>query len=213
MPERISDKTVARLSTYSRILSGLQQRGVLKIHSHGLASAAGVSPAQVRRDLMSVGGTGSPSKGYDVTELSEHIEAFFGNQECVNVALIGLGNIGKAILAYFHGRRPNLKIVAAFDINPHRVNCVYHGCRCYPMRELDEILQEQNISVGIIAVPVSAAQEVADMLVRRGIQGILNFAPVPLRVARHVYLEQVDITTSLETVAYFARENVQAGRC
>jgi redox-sensing transcriptional repressor len=213
MTTRISDKTVARLSTYSRILSNLQQRSVPTIHSHGLASAAGVSPAQVRRDLMAVGGMGCPSKGYDVYNLSEHIETFFGNQEPVNVALVGLGNIGRAILAYFHGRRPNLHIVAAFDIDPNRVNRVYHGCRCYPMRMLEDIIQEQNISVGIIAVPVSAAQEAADTMVHQGIEGILNFAPIPLRVAKRVYLEQVDITTSLETVAYFARQNVQSERC
>ncbi|MBN1554858.1 MAG: redox-sensing transcriptional repressor Rex [Phycisphaerae bacterium] len=212
MPNRISDKTVARLSIYSRLLGGFRQQGKETIHSHDLALVAGVTPAQVRRDLMSVGGMGSPSKGYDVTELSESIEAFFGSQQRVNVALIGLGNIGRAILAYFHGRRPHLAIVAAFDIDSHRVDCVHNGCRCYPMHALGEIIEQQKISVGIIAVPVSAAQEVADTLVAHGIEGIMNFAPVPLRVPPNVYLEQVDITTSLETVAYFARQHTQEER-
>ena len=155
---------------------------------------------------------GSPSKGYNIVELLGSIEAFFGHQECVNVALVGLGNIGKAILAYFHGRRPNLEIVAAFDIDPARVDCVIHGCRCYPMSALGEKSRELNISVGVIAVPVSAAQEVAKTLVDHGILGIMNFAPIPLRVPPHVYLEHVDMTTSLETVAFFARQNAQAGR-
>lgn len=212
MPSRISYKTVARLSIYRRILAGLQQRGVTTMHSHELASAAGVTPAQVRRDLMAVSGMGSPSKGYDVVQLAESIEAFFGHQECVNVALVGLGNIGKAILAYFHGRRPNLAVAAAFDIDPNRVDCVIHGCRCYPMSTLGEKIRELNISVGIIAVPVAAAQEVAKTLVDHGILGIMNFAPIPLRVPQNVYLEQVDMTTSLETVAFFARQNAQAGR-
>lgn len=161
---------------------------------------------------MVVSGMGSPSKGYNIVELSGSIEAFFGHHERVNVAMVGLGNIGKAILAYFHGRRPNLEVVAAFDIDPSRVDCVVHGCRCYPMSALGEKIQELNISVGVIAVPVSAAQEVAKTLVDHGIMGIMNFAPIPLRVPSHVYLEQVDMTTSLETVAFFARQNAQAGR-
>lgn len=164
---------------------------------------------------MAVAGMGNPNRGYSVIELTESIEAFFGNQEPLNVALVGLGNIGRAILAYFHGRRPNLSIVAAFDIDPNRVDCVIHGCRCYPLEALGEKIQQQNIGVGIIAVPVSAAQETADALVQHGVQGIVNFAPIPLRVPQNVYLEQVDITTSLEKAAYFARQNaqaVQAGR-
>lgn len=158
---------------------------------------------------MAVAGTGSPSKGYNVTDLFESIDAFFGNQEPVNVALVGLGNIGRAILAYFHGRRPNLAIVAAFDIDPQRVDRVLHGCRCYPMEALEQKVREKNIRVGIIAVPVSAAQETAQALVQSGILGIVNFAPIPLRVPPGVYLEQVDITTSLEKAAYFARKNAQ----
>jgi redox-sensing transcriptional repressor len=207
---RISDKTVARLSIYGRILSGIQFRGTATIHSHELAGVAGVTPAQVRRDLMVVGGMGSPSRGYSVTELAENIEAFLGSQQSVNVALVGVGNIGRAILSYFHGRRPNLTIVAAFDNDSQRVDQVVHGCRCYPMENLAERIREQDILIGVIAVPVSAAQEVAGALVENGIRGILNFAPTPLRVPTGVYLEQVDITTSLEKVAYFARQYAHA---
>ena len=122
------------------------------------------------------------------------------------MALVGVGNLGRAILAYFTGRRPNLAIVAAFDRDEHRVNRVIHGCRCYPADKLEETLAEQEIRTAIIAVPAGEAQKVADRLVRGGVRGILNFAPTPLRVPPAVFVQEMDITTSLEKVAFFARQ-------
>lgn len=167
----------------------------------------GVSAAQVRRDLMVVGYTGSPIRGYDVRELVDSIGAFLDSPRGQGVALVGVGNLGRAILTYFSGRRPKLSITAAFDSDPHKVNRLIHGCRCYPMEELTKICQEQEIRVAIITVPASAAQAVTESLVRAGVRGILNFAPTPLRVPGNTYVEDMDITMSLEKVAYFARVN------
>jgi redox-sensing transcriptional repressor len=107
---------------------------------------------------------------------------------------------------YFSGRRLNLVLVAAFDSDPQKVNRTVSGCPCYGMDEFPRLLGEHRVGVGILTVPSSAAQEVADLMVRCGMRGILNFAPVPLRVSPNVYVEQMDMTMALEKVAFFARQ-------
>jgi redox-sensing transcriptional repressor len=202
----VSDKTIGRLSLYRRLLNGLLADGVSHVFSHQLATMAGGTAAQVRRDMMSVGYSGSPKRGYAVRELINSIGAFLDAPQAEGVALVGVGNLGRAILAYFSGRRPNLAIVAAFDADPYKVNRVIHGCRCFPMQDLPKIVQEMQIRTGIIAVPAAEAQAVAEELIRAGVRGLLNFAPVRLHVPRGVHTEDIDMTMSLEKVAYFARQ-------
>ncbi|MBN2582346.1 MAG: redox-sensing transcriptional repressor Rex [Planctomycetes bacterium] len=199
------ERTVGRLSLYRRLLVAMRNRGTKSVFSHELASAAGVTAAQVRRDMMVVGCSGSPAKGYDVRELIEHIGLFLDSSEPESVGLVGVGNIGRAMMAYFEGRRPKLKMVAAFDSDPSKVNRVVHGCRCYAMEDMARVVAERGIQVAMVAVPAESAQEVADVLVRCGVRGLLNFAPMALRVPEHVYVEDIDVTTSLEKVAFFAR--------
>ena len=202
----ISPLTIGRLSLYRRLLHVLQAEGARNIYSHQLATIAGCSAAQVRRDLMVVGYSGSATHGYEVAQLIESLRGFLDAPGGQGVALVGVGNLGKAILSYFAGRRPNLQIVAAFDNDPYKVNRVIHGCRCYAMEHLYEVAHAQGIRLAIITVPAQSAQGVADTLVQAGIRGILNFAPVRLRVPPHVYVEDIDMTVSLEKVAYFARQ-------
>lgn len=202
----ISDRTVGRLSLYRRILYGLQAEGVASIYSHQLAELSGVSAAQVRRDMMAIEPSGSSRLGYDVQYLIDSISELLDAEEPEGAVLVGIGNLGRAIIDFFSGRRPNLSIVAAFDVDPEKVNRVIHGCRCYLLSELPAYVQEHTIHVGLITVPAVQAQEVADILVDAGITGILNFAPVRLRVPPDVYIENRDMTTSLEQVAYFARQ-------
>ncbi len=204
---KISEKTIGRLSVYLRYLLQLQRDKIENIYSHQLARLAGVTAAQLRRDLMSVGYTGSPIRGYEVNKLVDSISNFLDDPNGQNMALIGIGNLGRAIIAYFSGRRPNLKIVAAFDSNPDKVHRVTHGCRCYPLEQLREVIQEQAISTGIITVPAPEAQDVANQLVEAGVNGILNFAPVRLNMPPEVFVEDIDLAMSLEKVAYFARKN------
>ncbi len=202
----VSDKSIGRLSLYRRLLNVLQAEGGRSVFSHQLAHRAGCTAAQVRRDLMAVGYCGSPAHGYDVTGLIESIREFLDAPGGQGVALVGVGNLGKAIMAYFTGRRPNLQIVAAFDNDPYKANRVIHGCRCYGMEDLEEVVRKQEIRLGIITVPAAAAQAAADALVRAGVRGLLNFAPVRLRVPPSVYVEDIDMTVALEKVAYFARQ-------
>jgi redox-sensing transcriptional repressor len=205
-----SDKTIGRLSLYRRLLHGLMADGVANTFSHQLAHMAGVTPAQVRRDLMAIGYSGTTKRGYEVPEMVESIGQFLDASHGQGVALIGVGNLGRAILAYFAGRRPNLAIVAAFDNDPYKVNRVIHGCHCHSLEDVSKVVREQDIKVAILTVPASVAQAVADSLVSAGVRGILNFAPARLRVPPHTYVEDIDMTMSLEKVAFFARKGSQA---
>ncbi len=159
---------------------------------------------------MVLGCTGSPTHGYDVDCLIESVAQVLDAPEGQRVALVGIGNLGRAVLAYFVGRRPKLSIVAAFDKDPQKVERVTHGCPCLPMDSLGKTIREKCIEVGIITVPAGAAQEVADTLCEAGVMGLLNFAPVRLWVPSTVYVEDIDVTMSLEKVAFFARQ-VKAG--
>ena len=136
MNVQIPDKTVGRLSLYRRLLSNLLiEKKEEFIFSHQLARVAGVTAAQVRRDMMIIGYSGSPKRGYAIEELIESIGQFLDAPDLQAVALVGVGNLGRAILTYFAGRRPNLKIVAAFDNDPNKAGTVIGGCRCYAMQE------------------------------------------------------------------------------
>ena len=187
------------------MLYELQNKNVKCVYSHQLANAVGVTAAQVRRDFMVLGYRGSPGKGYDVKKLIESIGSLLDAPETQRVALVGVGNLGMAVIAYFAGRRPKLQIVAAFDKNRKKTNRLIHGCHCYPVEELPAVFKKKIIRIGIITVPENEAQKVADTLVRAGAKGIMNFAPTPLLVPPDVHVENMDITTSLEKVAYFAR--------
>ncbi len=202
----IPDKTIGRLSLYRRLLNRLLAEGVRNVYSHQLAAMAGVTPAQVRRDIMSIGYSGNPNRGYDMTELIDSIGQSLDDPEGQRAALIGVGNLGRALLTYFSGRRPRLAIVAAFDSDPRKCDRVIQGCRCFGIDRLPEKVAEMDISIGTITVPSGEAQKVADLMVRAGIRGIMNFAPVRLRVPSNVYVEDVDMTMALEKVAYFARK-------
>jgi len=194
------------LSLYRRLLESSIPGGRDTVFSHELAGLACVTPAQVRRDLMATGCSGSPGKGYRIRDLIEGISKVLDDPEGQSVALVGVGNLGRAILTYFSGRRRNLRITASFDVDPLKTGRVINGCRCYSMSELGDVLERGRIKTAILAVPAGKAQETTDALVAAGVRGILNYAPVPLRVPDGVFLEERDMTMSLETVAFFARK-------
>ena len=201
----VSIRTIGRLSLYRRTLQRVLAEGRPSLFSHQLAAESGVTAAQVRRDLMAIGYQGSPSRGYDVAALIGSIAEFLDAPEGQGVALVGVGNLGRAIVAYVAKVRPTLHVLAAFDRDPEKVGRVIAGCRCHGMDELAAVSRELRLTVGILTVPPSAAQDAADRLVGAGFRGILNFAPVTLRVPGHVYVEDLDLTMSLEKVAYLGR--------
>ncbi|NLT66631.1 MAG: redox-sensing transcriptional repressor Rex [Acidobacteria bacterium] len=205
----VPPKTVGRLTLYWRTLRDIPADQT-HVYSHVLAAKSRLTPAQVRRDLMVLGYAGTPAHGYNVQLLRKHIEAFLFPASEQRVAIAGVGNIGRALLKFFSGRRPTLRIVASFEANPEKYDRLIQGCQCYSIEKAETVIREMDISVGIIAVPDKEAQFVADVFVGAGIRGILNFARAPLHVPPDVYVEDIDLAMAMDKVAYFARRQ-QAG--
>jgi len=205
----VSEKTIGRLSLYRRLLNGLMEENRRNIYSRELALLAGGTAPQVRRDLMSIGYSGSTASGYDVADLADSISGFLGNPGGTSGVIVGAGNLGRAIISYFASRRPMLKLLAAFDNDPSKIGAEVCGRPCWDIAELSEKVAEFGVRLGVITVPAEAAQETGDRLVFAGVTGILNFAPSRLRVPDNVYVEHVDLTTSMEKVAYFVQSNTQ----
>ncbi len=203
----LPDKTVERLSQYRRNLLISLAKGKEFIFSHEIAQLLHITPVQVRRDIMLIGYNGTLRKGYDVKELIDLIGKIIDTEQGQNVCIMGLGNLGKAIMKYFSGKRPKLRIVAAFDTNPDKIGQLYAGIPVFHPDVLAEKIQELKINIGIITVPFDRATESADRLVESGIKGILNFSSKPLNLPDHVYLEEYDMITSLEKVAYHTKKS------
>lgn len=201
----ISAKTIERLSLYRRVLGNLIRQSDHHVYSHSLAALLHSTPAQVRRDLMLIGFSGSPSRGYNIQDLRNRIDEILDAPNGHRIALVGVGNLGRALLAYIIGQRSKLEIVVAFDRDPSKTGRLIHGIPCLPIVDLADTLRTQSISLAILAVPQDAAQSVVDALVAAGIRGILNFVPIPIRVPPQVSVEDLDMMMSLEKLAYFSR--------
>jgi redox-sensing transcriptional repressor len=201
---KISQKTVERLIVIHRVLAGLKDENIGFIYSHELARLCGISAAQVRRDLMTVGHTGSPSKGYNIADLYKIISYMLGFSKKREAVLVGVGHLGRALLGYCNGRNSKLQFTMAFDSNPDRVDRVISGVRCYSVNDMEKMVRENCVKIGVVAVPEEAAQEVVWTLIDAGANAFLNFAPVHLRVPDNVYVENLDLMTILEKVAYFS---------
>jgi redox-sensing transcriptional repressor len=204
--KKLPDKTVERLSQYRRTLLIALGSGKHHIFSHELAALLHITSVQVRRDIMLIGYSGTLRQGYDVKELIDIIGKIIDSKDGQKVAVIGIGNLGRAIIGYFSGKRTKLSIVAGFDVNPDKIDRVYAGVWCYHFDRMAEVIQKENISIAVLTVPASEATQIAERLVVAGIKGILNFTPRPLNVPSNVYLEEYDIITSLEKLAYFVKK-------
>ncbi len=203
---KLPEKTVGRLSEYRRTLLNCLAQGKTHIFSHELAQLHNITAVQVRRDIMFIGYSSMQRKGYDVSELISVIGKIIDSEEPLNVAIIGIGNLGRAITHYFMGKRSKLNIVAAFDIDPAKIDRVVSGVKCYAVQSFPEVAKKLNISIALLTVPADTAVETTEQLVMGGVKGILNFTTVPLNVPSNVYLEEYDMITSLEKVAYFVKK-------
>jgi redox-sensing transcriptional repressor len=198
-------KTIERLSQYRRALLLVHAGGKEHIFSHEIARIIHITPVQVRRDIMLIGYTGTLRKGYNVKELIDLIGTIIDSEQGIRVCVVGIGNLGRAIINYFSGKRTKLTIAAAFDNNPAKVGKKYSGVTCYAMDQMEEIVRKEDIRLGIMTVPADQGQPTADILVKAGIIGILNYTPKPVSVPKDVYLEEYDMITSLEKVAFFVK--------
>ena len=209
---KISARSVERLSIYRRaLMNGAHEFGA-SVYSHQLAHSCQLTAAQVRRDLMAIGYSGNPNSGYDVKRLLNSLATFLDSQETRAVAIVGMGYLGRAIAAFLANRSNKIRLEAAFDVDLDKIGLSFSDVRCYSVRQMAEILAEKRIDIAIVTVPAEQAQRVAEQLVAAGVTGLLNFAPVVLRLPERIYRENIDMSVALEKVAFFARASQRRRR-
>jgi redox-sensing transcriptional repressor len=209
---KVPEATIRRLSRYSRCLESLIRKGEKVVSSAQLAAHCGVNAAQVRKDLAYFGEFGIRGVGYYATELMYDIKGILGLNKEWKMAIVGIGNLGSALLSYKDFLKQNYKIVAAFDIDPPKVIGRVSEKLGKPIEVLhpnrmQEVVRERNVEVGIIATPASEAQTVANQMVEAGIRGILNFAPAQIHVPEGFIVKNVFFTTVLDNLAYLLSGN------
>ncbi|MFQ5834510.1 MAG: redox-sensing transcriptional repressor Rex [bacterium] len=201
---RVPEATVERLSIYLRSIRKLDEERVLP--SQELADLVGTSDGQVRKDLAYFGEFGVPGQGYRVGKLKQEISRILGVDRTWWIALVGMGNLGAALLAYPGFKRQGFKIKVAFDNDLSKIGKIWQGVRIQDVEKIPGVLSNQEIKIGIIATPAKTAQEVANKLVEGGVKGILNFAPTRIFVPGGIKLKNVDLSIELECLSYFLGE-------
>jgi redox-sensing transcriptional repressor len=201
--EKMAPKAVVgRMSLYLRQLEIYQRQGNTTVSSSQLGQPLSIKNAQVRKDLAFFGQFGHPGIGYRIPELIDSLRHILGIDHDWPLALVGLGNLGRALLRYRGFRSRGFHVVALFDNDPHKIGQKHDGMVVEPIDSLRKAVAVRQINLAILCVPAEAAQRVADLLVASGIRGILNFAPVPLNVPPHVNIVPVDLSVQLENLAY-----------
>lgn len=206
MPEtgrQVPQVTVKRLSRYLRVLERFQERGYETISSEELAGELHIKPSQLRKDLAYFGEFGTRGMGYNVARLAEELRRILGLHRQWGIAIIGVGNLGTALLRYKGLNERGFRVAALFDDDPEKVGSLRSGIRVYHVDELPEIVREKGIHIAIITVPAPAARATADAVVRAGVRAILNFAPVSIKAPPGVECIQVDITADLKVLSHF----------
>jgi redox-sensing transcriptional repressor len=201
--KRVPQVTVKRLSRYLRALERFQERGRETISSEELADELHVKPSQLRKDLAYFGEFGTRGMGYGIARLSEELRRILGLHRQWGIAIIGVGNLGTALLRYKGLNEKGFRVAALFDDDPEKVGSSRSGIRIHHVDELPEIVREKNIQIAIITVPAPAARYTADIAVKAGIRAILNFAPVSIKAPPGVECLQVDITADLKVLSHF----------
>jgi len=202
----IPRKTIYRLSMYLRCLARLKDNAIRTVSSEALAKVAGVKSTQLRKDLTYFGQFGTRGLGYDVQQLSQMIADQLGTKSLQPVVLVGVGNLGLALLSYRGFEKEGFEIVAAFDIDPKRKRDKKISQPIFGMEGLPGLIRERNVKMAILTVAATAAQEVANTLMGCGITGILNFAPLVLHVPEEVMVNNVNLAIELENLSYFIQD-------
>jgi redox-sensing transcriptional repressor len=204
----IPEATVARLPVYLRALTTLVDLGTSTCSSEELAAAAGVNSAKLRKDLSYLGSYGTRGVGYDVDYLRYQIAREIGVTQDWPVVIVGIGNLGHALANYSGFRSRGFRVVALLDADPERKNEFVAGVQVRPFDDLERIVKEHGVAIGVIATPALAAQDVVDRMVASGISSILNFAPTVLSVPPGVDVRKVDLSIELQILAYHEQRKV-----
>jgi len=201
--QKIPRATAKRLPIYYRYLNILLDADKTRVSSTELSEAVKVDSATIRRDFSYFGALGKRGYGYDVESLIKFFRKILNQDRLTNVALIGVGNLGHALLNFNFHQDGNVRISAAFDVNDKIANTIQSGVPIYPMTDLRTQLEEQQIQVAILTVPSAVAQQVTDEAIAGGVKGILNFTPLRVTVPKDVRVQNVDLTNELQTLIYF----------
>ena len=201
---------IIRLSRYKNALNRLKTLNFVRVFSDNLADAAGVTAAQVRKDFSLFGITGNRRGGYKVDELSDQLNKILGKDQLQEVVVVGIGNIGKALLHYTGLEKSGISLAAGFDIDPSKVNRESRP-PVLPLEELVETVKRREVKLGVIAVPDYAAQQVLELMLSAGVRGMLNFAPICLKSPDGCVVHNINLESELENLIYFvnATENAK----
>jgi len=208
---KISESTIHRISLYYRILSVLEKENRETVSSKELAKREKLTPAQVRKDLSFFGSFGTRGLGYPVNELKRRISEILGLNRTWNVALVGVGNIGSALVGYKEFQRQGFQIKMIFDNDQRKIGSNHKGIMVSDVKNIFQELKNNNIEIVVIAVPATVAQYIVDDVVNAGIKAILNFAPANLKVPEDVFLRNENMSMELEYLS-FALLNLSNGR-
>ena len=200
---KVSTAVIRRLPRYYRHLSELQESGVVRISSSGLGKSMGLTASQIRQDLFCFGGFGQQGYGYKVDSLKEEIGEILGISRGHTLVVLGTGNLGRAIIQNFRFSSNGFRLLAAFDINPDMVGAQIAGVPVYHTDEMEAFVSSRQVDVGLLTVPIAAAQQMGDRLVRAGVKGIWNFTNYELTCSQTgVVVESVHFSDSLLTLSY-----------
>ena len=207
----ISRQTLQRLPGYYHYLKGLSHNDIKNISAPTIAKALHLNEVQVRKDLASVSiSGGKPKKGFDIAELLQSIERYLGYDNLNDALLVGVGQLGKALLSYKGFESYGMRIVAAFDNNPNMVNTNVGGKKILPVSKLGELCRRMNVRIGIITVPTAGAQQVCDVLIANGVLAIWNFAPVHLQVSENIVVQNENMAVSLAILSKRLAEKMKS---
>lgn len=206
MIKNLPGNTVERLSNYRRTLLNLKTEEKIYIHSHQLAYLLKINPAHVRRDLMLIGFSGDIHKGYDISKLIKSIGHAIDCIHVQKVAFVGVGDLGRVVADYFNHQDTMLQVAATFRIGK-APGMQFPDVKCYNISRMKEIMRQENIELCVLAVPSSFASDISKIIIDSGVKGILNFTSVHLKVPKEIYVEQYDMISKLEKLAYFTNKD------
>ena len=206
----LNRKCIIRISRYKNALNRLKALGFVKVFSGNLADAAGVTSSQVRKDFSLFGITGNRRGGYQVEDLIKKIRNVLGKDELQKVVLVGVGNIGRALLRYKGFVSGGIEIIAGFDIDPEKYSKNDTEVPILPLETFREFALEHDVKIGILAVPDVAAHHISEIMISAGIKGILNFAPIQLRATDSVVVSNINLEVELENLIYFVNAQTKA---
>lgn len=205
--QKVSNAVIRRLPRYYRHLTDLSQTGVQRISSSALGMAMNLTASQIRQDLSCFGEFGQQGYGYNVESLRNEVAEILGMTRAHTAIILGVGNLGRALIENFHFDRGGFRLTAAFDVNPAPIGTQVSGVPIYPVEELEVYLKENPTSVGVLTVPQSAANDMAQRLVQSGVKGIWNFTNLELHVEdSNTVVEDVHFADSLLTLSYLISE-------